>query len=191
MNLKRCPNGHYYDADEYAFCPKCEDQGVTPPAASPQESSQAEEDGAATVQIRPQIPAADVLPADIARVPQPGVPKKKGPVAGWLACIEGESYGCIYELKYGQNRIGDSPDVDILLTGAARADGCCRVVVTYDEENKAFTVNAGETRELSYINDQVILFDTKLHERDIIQTGGVRLMFVPLCGPDFSWESEE
>lgn len=163
MNLKRCPNGHYYDADECGFCPKCESQGLTLPATDRQE----------------------------AEVPQSETQEKPGPVAGWLACIEGEPYGCIYELKFGENRIGDSWDADIRLSGTPRLDGCCQAVVTYDQESRTFTVNIGESRELSYVNDQVILFDTELHQRDVIQIGGVRLMFIPLCGPDFSWKDEE
>lgn len=143
MNLKKCGNGHFYDADECPSCPKCKGQEEAP--------------------------------------------VKKEPVTGWLVCTEGGQYGQIFELKKGRNQVGGSADMDIALTGDAQVAACCQVLVTYDEEKKAFTANAGEARELSYINGQVLLFDQELHSRDVIQVGGSKLMFIPLCGPDFSW----
>ena len=110
MNLKRCGNGHYYDADEYPTCPKCGGQEKAP--------------------------------------------KKKEPVTGWLVCTEGGHYGQVYELKKGKNRVGGSADMDIALTADSQAAACCQV----------------------------------LQNRDVIVVGGSKLMFIPLCGPDFSWE---
>ena len=49
----------------------------------------------------------------------------------------------------------------------------------------------GETRELSYINGQVLLMRLELQNRDILQVGDIKLMFIPLCGPDFAWQETE
>lgn len=214
MNLKRCVNGHYYDADEHAFCPKCEEKGLLGDGPVSEASEAAPERKAAVYEAEPvrqtafgeeksgrtaAAAAAGTAPQEspaavkaVSRTaPEEKLPdKKKEPVAGWLACIEGELYGQIFELKYGENRIGGTADMDVALTGDPKAARCCQVVVTYDSESKLFTANAGEARELSYVNGQVILFDSELHDRDVIQTGGVRLMFISLCGPDFSWEEQ-
>ncbi|MCI9162048.1 MAG: hypothetical protein HFG59_02155 [Lachnospiraceae bacterium] len=144
MNLKRCGNGHYYDADEYPSCPKCKGQEKEP--------------------------------------------EKKEPVTGWLVCTEGGHYGQVYELRKGKNRVGGSADMDIPLTADSQVPACCQVAVAYDEEKKVFLATVGEARELSYINGQVLLFEQELHSRDVILVGGSKLMFIPLCGPDFSWE---
>lgn len=36
MNYLRCKNGHYYDADNYATCPHCQDGAATPAAPAAQ-----------------------------------------------------------------------------------------------------------------------------------------------------------
>ncbi len=162
MNLKRCVHGHFYDGDKHQVCPKC--GGPEKPAVKPR---QEEEPAAVSMQ-------------------QEKTPKE--PAVGWLVCIEGESYGRIYDLKKGENRIGGSPDMDIVLASDPQVARCCQMTVTYDREKRAFYANAGDARELSYINGQVLLMSLELKNRDILQTGGTKLMFIPLCGLDFSWE---
>ena len=42
MNLQRCPNGHYYDADRYPRCPHCDNSFAVPqgvPQAAPMAGS--------------------------------------------------------------------------------------------------------------------------------------------------------
>lgn len=164
MNLKRCVHGHFYDGDKHAVCPKC--GGQEKPAAARQEEGLAQ------------------------RQPE-GQGKPKGPAVGWLVCTEGPAYGRIYELNKGENRIGGSPDLDIVLASDSQAARRCQITVTYDPDKRVFCAGMGETRELSYINGQVLLMSLELQNRDILQVGDTKLMFIPLCGPDFAWEETQ
>ena len=39
-----------------------------------------------------------------------------------------------------------------------------------------------------YVNGQVVLMNVVLQHKDVISVGKTQLMFVPLCGSDFSWD---
>lgn len=167
MNLKRCLNGHYYDSDKYAQCPRCGSRDTAQPAAKPA-----------------QAPAKPAVSA-------PEKPQPKKWLTGWLVCIEGELAGMVYELKKGTTTIGGTGGQDICLEEDRQVARTCQAVIEYHPDTRSFTASAGESRELSYVNGQVILFDTELHSRDILQIGGERLMLVPLCGEDFAWDEAE
>lgn len=166
MNLKRCVHGHFYDGDKYAVCPKC--GGAEKPAAARVRQEEK------VVQGQPEEPE-----------------RSREPVVGWLVCTEGRFYGRIYELKAGENRIGGSPDQDIVLALDDQVAKCCQIRVTYDPEKRVFYADMGEARELSYVNGQVLLMGLELGNRDILQVGDTKLMFIPLCGPDFAWKEPQ
>lgn len=171
MNLKRCANGHYYDADKYRECPRC---GSREEAQSPRTAA-----GGRT--------AAQSVPSS---APQSASQPKKW-LVGWLVCIEGSLAGNIYELKKGKTTIGGTAGEDINLEKDTQVARACQAVVEYDPETRGFSASAGGSRELSYVNGQVVLFNTELHGRDILQVGGEKLMFIPLCGEDFAWDEAE
>ncbi len=173
MNLKKCENGHYYDSDKYAECPRC---------GSREASSLKKTAG--------EIPQKAVPQADLqeSAVTLP-MPKKK--ITGWLVCIKGELEGTVYELKSGKNTIGGTPDQDVVLAADAQVARGCQMVITYDPGTRSFAASAGTSRELSYVNGQVVLFNLEMHNRDLLQVGGETLLFIPLCGEDFAWDEAE
>lgn len=83
--------------------------------------------------------------------------------------------------------MGGSDRMDIDLGADPEASRHCQMVITYDSDGRTFTARAGDSRDLSYVNGQMVLFDIELCNRDVIQIGGVKLMFIPLCGMDFAW----
>ena len=97
----------------------------------------------------------------------------------------------VHELKKGKNTIGGTDGQDINLGADAQVARACQAVVEYDPETRVFSASAGDSREMSYVNGQVVLFNLELHGRDILQVGGEKLMFIPLCGKDFAWEGTE
>lgn len=110
------------------------------------------------------------------------------PVVGWLVCVEGEMLGKAFELKNGKNFIGRSPSMDIVLQGDANVSRERHAIVTYEPKGRIFFAQPGESRELFYVNGQVVLMNVELHDRDVLNVGNTKLMFVPFCGPDFSWD---
>lgn len=108
--------------------------------------------------------------------------------AGWLAAVDGHCYGTVYPLQMGKNTIGAGQNTDICLQEAKELSAACQMVIVYDAAEKKFYAQAGNARELSYVNDQVVLMNKELKSRDRIKIGKEEFLFIPLCGADFSWE---
>ena len=96
--------------------------------------------------------------------------------------------GKAFELKNGKNFIGRSHNMDIVLQGDANVSRERHAIVTYEPKGRIFFAQPGESRELFYVNGQVVLMNVELHDRDVLNVGNTKLMFVPFCGPDFSWD---
>ncbi len=237
MNLTKCKNGHYYDADKYPGCPHCASDGggdddvtvnmeqtgygnVTgyggkgpgyggasdnsptvgfwenPQQTAPPASQQmAPKSGNGPVSLMQAVTAASAAPA-VPRMEEDndktvsyyGGTLETEPVVGWLVCTEGKQLGRAFELKNGKNFIGRSAQMDVILEGDANVSRDRHAIVTYEPRGKTFFVQPGESRELFYVNDQVVLMNVTLNHGDQISVGKTQLMFVPLCGPDFSWD---
>lgn len=117
---------------------------------------------------------------------------KTDPVVGWLVCIEGSSFGRSYNLKSGKNFIGRSFEMnDVVLEDDISVSRDKHAILVYDPKSRRFLAQPGMSSELFYVNDDVVLQATPLKDRDVIQVGRTKLMFISLCGPDFSWSDYE
>ena len=61
-------------------------------------------------------------------------------------------------------------------------------IITYVPKNRIFIAQPGESRELFYVNDNVVLDNLILTAYDKIEIGQSLFLFVPLCGDKFNWE---
>lgn len=115
---------------------------------------------------------------------------KKGidPVAGWLVCVEGQDFGGSFTIKSGRNFIGRSSGMDISLRGDNSISREKHAIILYEPKRREFIAQAGESRELFYLNEEVVLNPVKLKRGDILTIGNTQLMFFPCCGEDFSWD---
>lgn len=184
MNLKKCENGHYYDSDKYAECPRCKSREASP-------LKKASDSAPQKVVPQPEAPQPAAVPEAASQQNAMVQPKPKKKITGWLVCIKGELKGTVHELKSGRNTIGGTQAQDIVLAEDDQVARGCQMVVTYDPETRSFVANAGTSRELSYLNGQVVLFNQEMRNRDILQVGGETLLFIPLCGEDFAWDETE
>lgn len=110
------------------------------------------------------------------------------PVVGWLVCIEGKDFGESFKLKTGRNFIGRARNMDIVLQGDNSISREKHAIILYEPKRREFIAQAGESRELFYLNDDVVLNPVRLNQNDIITIGNTKLMFFPCCGENFSWE---
>lgn len=110
------------------------------------------------------------------------------PVAGWLVCIEGTDFGSSFTVKSGRNFIGRASHMDIVLQGDHSISREKHAIILYEPKRREFIAQAGESRELFYLNDEVVLNPVRLKQHDILTIGNTRLMFFPCCGEDFSWD---
>ncbi len=113
----------------------------------------------------------------------------KDPVVGWLICVQGEHFGRSFEIHAGRNSIGRSPDNDISLVKETAVSRENHAVLIYDHKKRIFFVQAGEGKNLTYLNDDIVMTYEKLKKGDIIEVGDCRLYFEPLCDDSFKWES--
>lgn len=139
----------------------------------------------------------EIFAADTASAPQPAqnapqqakapVQHVSTPCTGWLIAINGNHLGQDFHLKVGKNFIGRDSKMDVALVGDKSVSRNKHAIVVYEPKQHLYLVQPGESSELVYLNDQVVLSPMKLKAYDKITIGEVNLIFMPLCGPEFNW----
>lgn len=210
MKLSKCPRGHFYDASQYTTCPHCEqmEMGMNGGIQEDERFTEAyTEDLAATgspvIGDGPKTepvtePVQDPTPGPSpVKIEESGktVPfydnifgAKVDPVVGWLVCIRGGNFGEGFVLRSGRNFLGRSMSMDVCLNGDDSVSREKHAIVIYEPKGKLFIAQPGESRELFYINDEVVLSNVKLNPYDRLTIGNTELLFVPFCGEKFCWE---
>lgn len=112
--------------------------------------------------------------------------RQTSPVVGWLVCVGGASYGRSFNLYAGQNFIGRSKEMDICLSDPTVARNRHAIII-YEPIHRQFYAQAGESHELFYVNDAVVLTSTLLKDRDKIAIGSAEFVFVPFCDERYGW----
>ncbi len=111
-----------------------------------------------------------------------------GLVVGWLVCTEGCCYGMSFNLYSGRNTIGRNLQNDICLKGDPLVSREKHAEIVYRPESRMFYAHAGASHGLLYVNDELILESTVLNDRDMLEIGQNKLVFVPFCTSSFSWD---
>lgn len=109
------------------------------------------------------------------------------PVVGWLVCTEGKHKGQSFNLYHGKNFIGRNSDMDVWLKNDPSVSRIRHAIIIYEPRERVFFAQPGESHELFYVNDSVVLSTTQLKDRDRISVGETTLIFVPFCSEDFTW----
>ena len=151
-----------------------------------------DEDDDHTVAFYDDIFAADTTPA--AKTNTSAVTSQQTPVqhvttpcTGWLIAINGNHLGQDFHLKVGKNFIGRDSKMDVALVGDKSVSRNKHAIVVYEPKQHLYLVQPGESSELVYLNDEVVLSPMKLKAYDKITIGEVNLIFMPLCGEQFNW----
>lgn len=110
---------------------------------------------------------------------------------GWLVCVKGKDFGTSFTIRTGKNYIGRTAKMDIVLHKDDEAVRENHAVVYYVPKQKMYVAEPGETRDLFYLNNEVVLNPVKIKKKDILTIGNTSLMFFPLCGEDFNWADME
>lgn len=190
----QCPNGHFFDLRKFQVCPFCGSPAVAamqPPMAPPPPPG--------IYPPPPPPPPPGMYP------PPPPMDQGFGagqmtvslssfndtntqPVVGWLIGISGPSKGRTYSIRENKNFIGRSPNMDIVLADDNSVSREKHAVIVYIPRQRAFIAQPGDSRELYYINDKVVLDNTELKENDVLEIGRSKFFFLPLCGENFGWD---
>ena len=77
--------------------------------------------------------------------------------------------------------------MDVVLDGDKSVSRNKHAIIVYEPKQHLYLVQPGESSELVYLNDEVVLSPVKLKAYDKITVGEVTLLFMPLCGEQFNW----
>lgn len=111
------------------------------------------------------------------------------PVVGWLVATKGTSQGLSFELNDGKNSIGRMRTNKVALENEPSVSREKHAYVIFDAKNNAFYIQSGEADKMTYLNGSPVLVPQPIHAYDKIQLGDCELIFVPLCGDTFSWDT--
>ena len=190
MEIVRCDNGHFYDADRFSECPHCNPTsgaGVTVPAEDIEEidgdvTSPVQEDEGKTIRYYDDLYDVEQM--------RPERAKMESPVVGWVVGIDGIHRGQDFPLKAGRNFIGRSAEMDIKLDDKTISRERHAVIV-FEPKSNIFLVAPGDAHELFYVNGEVVLSPRQIKAYDVISMGKTQMSFIPFCGEQFSWNSEK
>ncbi len=110
------------------------------------------------------------------------------PCVGWVVAIEGPSRGRDYRVHAGYNFLGRRVG-DIVIQGDDTISGERDSSITYVYQTKKFYIAHESGRNVLLVNNIPVMGGgTELHNYDIITIGNTKLIFIALCGEQFSWE---
>ena len=166
MKLTKCNKGHYYNGEKFPSCPQCSHISTEKELRTEQSS------------IPTAIPNAHAM-KQIQQTMQKTV--------GWVVCIKGNMLGESLPIREGENRIGRSTAMDIILlyeNSVSRED---HASIQYDSRQRTFTLCIKKQECYVAVNQKEISRDTLLSNRDRITIGECVLVFVPFCDKTFGW----
>ena len=113
------------------------------------------------------------------------------PVAGWLVCIEGKEKGKDYRIAAKNNSIGRDEKSDICIKGDETISRENHARLAYDVKHNAFHIIPGDGANNVYIGENPVYVPTLLKERDVIEMGESKFVFIPFCGDLFTWQEDK
>lgn len=202
-SMTTCPNGHHYDAAKHSSCPFCGGQalghtepvggfGATEPIGGPA-FSRTEPPLGASPAFGPTLPpdgAPEAFSVATTMAGNMAGPGQIDPVVGWLVCSEGPSRGRDFRVHAGYNYVGrDSGDIRI--PGDTQISRQNHAMIAFDSGENLFFVGPASGRNLIKVNGKPVFSAVEVHNYDVISIGSTKLLFVALCGPQFTWVQEE
>ena len=107
---------------------------------------------------------------------------------GWVVGLSGTYQGRALECYAGRNRIGRAQGMEILLTDEPSISRVNHAALIYEPRERRFYLQAGMGDSLTYLNGSLLFDHAELHRYDRITLGKAEFVFLPLCGPEFSWD---
>lgn len=202
MNLTKCNNGHFYDADRYFDgCPHC--QGASPAGATvtmPIDVDVTVPDTGSGILADPPVTLGGaVKETTTASTPVNDEQKTIGifniptegsvaPVVGWLVCVKGVHYGEDFRLVAGRNFVGRNSSMEVCLSKDNSISREKHLIIVFEPKQNTFILQPGDSKELSYLNDEVILQAKVMQAGDSLVMGNSQFVFVPFCTSEISWK---
>lgn len=119
------------------------------------------------------------------------LPPQIEPTVGWLVCTEAPWQGRDFRLHAGCNYIGSDPLADISLPWDALLGPGEGGILCYDGQLKLYSFGPRGKGPPVGVNGKMVLDAVILSPRDYLTVGSTAMLFVPLCGPGFCWDTCE
>lgn len=110
------------------------------------------------------------------------------PPVGYLVCIKGEDFGRGYLLKSGNNTIGRSQSMDVVILDP-KVSRDRQAFVMYEPRKREFYLKPGEGSSLTYYEDELVLAPVKINAYGKISFGETDLLLILVCCEKFSWDT--
>ena len=112
-------------------------------------------------------------------------------VVGWMVGVRGICRGVDYRLHEGKNYIGRDRECDVEINDPKVSVGNVAQVVFDPRSKRFFSSDCDGTSTICYQNGEPLLGRSELKRYDRIELGDSELLFIPLCGEEFTWSEEE
>lgn len=109
------------------------------------------------------------------------------PPVGYLICVKGTDFGIGYPLKIGNNAIGRSQLMDVVITDV-KVSREKQAYVMYEPRKRQFFLRPGEGNGLCYCNNEIVMAPTLIKGYDRITIGDTELLLIEVCNEKFSWD---
>ncbi len=203
MAQVQCRQGHFYDKARYSNCPFCPVPDLnTDPEPSRPKDARGPAEGA-----QPRSPSDAAPKAGFGTHPKTrmvwarksgateGGDPERDPVVGWLVAIQGPAQGRDFRIRWGNNRIGSDPSLEIFVSQDPEIHHRPHAFIVYSPVTNTYHLRPGDERGLVHVRDprmheekwELVQAPIQLTPYEIIRLGGSQFMFVPLCGDDFEW----
>ncbi len=113
--------------------------------------------------------------------------ENREPVVGWLVCIAGPHLGQSFNIYAGKNSVGRGMDNDIVLFKDPTVSSGKHAWITYEARHGTYILQAGDGRYPD-LNGEQVIEGRLLAPYDRIEIGKTVLMFINLCGENFTWD---
>ena len=115
----------------------------------------------------------------------------KEPMVGLLIAIAGPEKGKDYKLISGKNAIGRNAGMNVVITMDNKVSRERHACILYEPRSRKFYLLSAECNAMTYLNGEVLLENKTLVYGDRILIGDTELLFIPVCGENFSWDEEK
>lgn len=109
------------------------------------------------------------------------------PVVGWLVCLQGPERGRDYRIHAGQNFIGRSYEMDIIVSDDEQVSRERHCAIIFDPSGNEFYLVPGQGTQTT-LNNNLLIDSAALKEGDRIQAGGSTFVFVPFSQEGHTWQ---
>lgn len=143
--------------------------------------------------FRPRVMEKTIIEDEIKaeQMPVQNKQQRNRRVVGWMVGVQGICRGVDYRLHEGKNYIGRDERCDVEVNDPKVSAGNVAQVVFDPRSKRFFSSDCDGTSTICYLNGEPLLGRSELKRYDTIELGDSKLLFIPLCGEEFTWNDEE